>query len=111
MRCTTASASCTGTPCSAKKRAVTDFPIPSEPVRPRMNMRPEQPKVRGNSRRQPSRLPHILQQRHQRQPENHKMIALDAFEQLDTDPLQLVATDARRDCRPHGIEVGFEETV
>src|SRR5581483_703290 len=38
-RCTTASASCTGTPASAKNRAVVDLPMPSEPVSPRMNMK------------------------------------------------------------------------
>ena len=38
-RCTAASASCTGTPASAKNFAVVDLPMPTEPVRPRMNMR------------------------------------------------------------------------
>ena len=36
---------------------------------------------------------------------------LDAFEQLDTDPLQLIAANARRDRSPHGIEIGFEKAI
>src|SRR5262249_60517143 len=39
------------------------------------------------------------------------MLAFDALEQLDADPLQLVAANARRDRSPHGIEIGFEKAV
>src|SRR5215813_2560393 len=39
------------------------------------------------------------------------MLAFDALEQLDADPLQLVAANARRDRRPRGIEIGFEKAV
>src|SRR5215831_3812187 len=39
------------------------------------------------------------------------MLAFDALEQLDADPLQLVAANARRDRRPRGIEVGFEKAI
>ena len=108
-RCTTASASCTGTPSSAKKRAVVDFPIPTEPVRPRMNMpsriatsisgtdpisenaTTNRPRIHAAS--SPSRRRHRSSAK-QRQPENDEMVALDALEQLDAGLLQLVAADA-----------------
>ena len=40
-----------------------------------------------------------------------KMLAFDALEQLDADPLQLIAANARRDRSPHRIEIGFEKAV
>src|SRR6478672_820620 len=130
-RCTTASASCTGTPSSTKKRAVVDFPMPSEPVRPRMNMPPrltnsspewyplfgrktpsrEQPEPRDGSCREPSRLPEMPQQRQQRKSQNDEVIALDALEQLDAALLELIRPHTRGDRGSRSIEIVFEKTV
>src|SRR5262245_48424015 len=110
-RWTTASASCTGTPSSAKNRAVVDFPMPSEPVRPRMNMPPPYPKRSDNSPSQPAGLTQIVQERHERQPKNDEMVAFDAVEKVDPEPLKLVAADACRQSGSRGVEIGFKELI
>ena len=88
-RCTTASASCTGTPASAKNLAVVDLPIPSEPVRPR---------TKGRDAAHASRHPRAagIPAPQQRQAENGEMIAVDALEQLNAEAFDLIAADACR---------------
>src|SRR6476661_7508576 len=98
-RCTTASASCTGTPSSAKKRAVVDFPMPREPVRPSKNMS-------GGQQPFP---PQQGQQRQQRQSEDREMVAVDAIEQLNAELLHLIGPDARGDPMSCRREVSVEE--
>ncbi len=56
-------------------------------------------------------FPQIAQQREQRQPENHEVIALDALEQLDPEPLELIRPHARCDRRPGCGEIGIQERV
>src|SRR4029077_11091412 len=104
--------SCTGTPSSANIFAVADFPMPSEPVRPRMNMSfyPAHNLHRGGG---PDFRDHALtvhelvlpqegQQRQKRQAENRKKVALDPLEQMNPDTLELIAANTSG-CRisPH----------
>src|SRR5271166_4843219 len=107
-RCTTASASCTGTPCSANRRAVVDFPIPTEPVSPMMNMVPRAG-AGGKSFHQYTFPTKKLQQRQEWEPKDDEMVALNAFEELDSGPLQLITAHARRRRTSDSIEVCFEK--
>ena len=75
-----------------EKRAVVDLPIPIEPVRPRMNMVPHLSAQRASCTQRTGAAG--IKQRQQRQPENGRMVALDALEQLDAEAFELIAADA-----------------
>ena len=53
----------------------------------------------------------MLQQRQERQPENGEMVAFNALEKVDPEPLKLVAANTCGENLSRGIEIRFEELI
>ena len=83
---------------SAKNFAVVDLPMPSEPVRQRMN-------GRSPLMTETSAPPQEIERCQQRQSQDREIVAFDPFEQLDAETFNLIGADTRRRRAADGVEI------